>query len=109
MVHVADVQAGLAWYQRAFPLATCVREEEFELLLVDGVQLEVVLSDEKVGSGSAGSVIYWRAGDLNTALSHMRAIGAQLYRGPMKIEQGLGMCQVKDPWGNCIGLRGPVQ
>ena len=43
MVHVADVQAGLAWYQRAFPLATCVREEEFELLLVDGVQLEVVL------------------------------------------------------------------
>ncbi|MDY0831642.1 MULTISPECIES: VOC family protein [unclassified Pseudomonas] len=32
-------------------------------------------------------------------------LGATLYRGPMKIEGGEWMCQVRDPWGNCIGLR----
>jgi len=25
----------------------------------------------------------------------------------MLIENGEAMCQVQDPWGNCIGLRGP--
>jgi len=34
--------------------------------------------------------------------------GAALYRGPIKIEARLSMCQARDPWGNCIGLRGPA-
>ncbi|MEZ8336060.1 glyoxalase/bleomycin resistance/dioxygenase family protein, partial [Vibrio splendidus] len=28
------------------------------------------------------------------------------YRGPMAIENGLFMCQIEDPFGNLIGLRG---
>lgn len=31
---------------------------------------------------------------------------AALYRGPIGIEAGQRMCQVRDPWDNCIGLRG---
>ena len=33
-------------------------------------------------------------------------LGATLYRGPIAIENELFMCQVKDPFGNLIGLRG---
>ncbi|MDX8425330.1 VOC family protein, partial [Vibrio parahaemolyticus] len=39
-------------------------------------------------------------------LSRFEAIGASLYRGPMEIENGLSMCQLEDPFGNLIGLRG---
>jgi uncharacterized protein len=110
MVHVADVEAALAWYERAFPSATrALVPAPFELacLDIDGVRLEVVPTDEKVAAGAAGTVVYWRVSSLSAALDRMIALGATLYRGPMDIEDRLRMCQVRDPWGNCIGLRGP--
>ena len=108
MVHVADVEAGLFWYQQAFPSAErkSIREPFFEYLDVGGVRLEIVPADEKVTSGTAGSVAYWQVEDFDVALQHMQSKGATLYRGPLKVEDNLRMCQVRDPWGNCIGLRG---
>ena len=108
MVHVADVEAGLYWYQQAFPSAKrkSISEPFFEFLDVNGVSIEIVPADEKVSSGAAGSVAYWHVADFDFALSHMQSIGATLYRGPADIEAGKRICQVRDPWGNCIGLRG---
>nr|WP_316644449.1 VOC family protein [uncultured Roseateles sp.] len=108
MVHVSDVETGLAWYRQAFPssVRTVARANGFEFLAVDGVQLEIVLADEKVASGAAGSVVYWHVANFDAALAHLHSIGAVLYRGPMQVENGLNLCQVRDPWGNCIGIRG---
>jgi predicted enzyme related to lactoylglutathione lyase len=108
LVHVSDVKAGIVWYQLAFPAAVPARIEEFnfDFLDIGGVQLEIVPSDEKVSSGACGSVVYWQVPDFGIALLHMQSIGAKLYRGPMEIENGQTICQVQDPWGNCIGLRG---
>lgn len=109
MVHVANVSAGLEWYERAFPGARRVRiaAPAFECLAIGAVRIELVPSDNKVISGAAGSVVYWAVTDFSLALDHFINLGASLYRGPMQIENGLVMCQVQDPWGNCIGLRGP--
>ena len=110
MIHVRDVTAALRWYARAFPQA--VRERlvmptfEFEYLDVDGVMLELVPADEKVSAGASGSVVYWNVPDFDQALAHFQSIGSTIYRGPGEIEDGRRMCQVRDPWGNCIGLRG---
>lgn len=110
MIHVSEVTTALNWYQRAFPYA--VRKKlsmptlEFEYLEVDSVMLELVPTDEKVSSGASGSVVYWKVPDFDQALAHFQSIGATLYRGPAEIENGKRMCQVRDPWGNCIGLRG---
>lgn len=108
MVHVDEVEAGLLWYKQAFPSAErkSIRDPFFEYLDVDGVRIEIVMADEKVTSGVAGSVAYWHVEDFDVALQHMQSIGATLYRGPLKIEDNLRMCQFRDPWGNCIGLRG---
>ena len=107
LIHVADQAAGVAWYSKAFPMAIRkVGEDGFVFLHVQGTAIEIVPADEKVSSGPAGSVVYWRVEDFDEALTHMQEQGAVLYRGPMKIEDGLRMCQVRDPWGNCIGLRG---
>jgi predicted enzyme related to lactoylglutathione lyase len=109
MVHVAEVEAGLAWYERAFTGAVrqSVGDPPFVLLSVGDALIEIVRADEKVSSGAAGSVVYWRVAQFESALSHFQSVGATLYRGPMSIEDGQRMCQVQDPWGNCIGLRGP--
>ena len=76
LIHVSDWRAALAWYQSAFPRAKRVRIESHDFECLDD------------------------------ALDHFKGIGAALYRGPMQIEDNLWMCQVRDPWGNCIGLRG---
>ena len=109
LVHVPDVEAALAWYERALPGAVRCRVEDFDhdYLAIGEVQLEIVPADEKVATGAAGSVVYWRVAEFDGALAHMQNVGATLYRGPMDIEHGQRMCQVLDPWGNCIGLRGP--
>jgi predicted enzyme related to lactoylglutathione lyase len=110
LVHVPDVIAGRSWYQRAFPEAVAVRSQpsDFEFLQIGQTQLEIVFADEKVTCGAAGSVVYWHVEDFEQALAHLTSVGAALYRGPMKIDGDLWMCQVRDPWGNCIGLRGPT-
>ena len=109
MVHVPDVPAAIAWYQRAFPNAVRKRVEahDFDYLTIGEINLELVPADEKVASGAAGSVVYWRVPDFDKALQRLKDIGGILYRGPMEIENGLRMCQIRDPWGNCLGIRGP--
>jgi predicted enzyme related to lactoylglutathione lyase len=108
MVHVPDQAAGFAWYRNAFPEAKIGRvdEHDFDYLQVGEMRIEVVAADDKVCSGAAGSVIYWQVQDMDHRVQHLLACGAVLYRGPMNIELGLRMCQVRHPWGNCIGIRG---
>ena len=68
--------------------------------------IEVVSADDQVGSGAAGSVVYWQTDDFQNRVEFLLNLGAILYRGPMEVEDGMKMCQVKDLWGNCIGIKG---
>ena len=108
MVHVSNVKAALEWYQKVFPNATLqeIGESEFYVLDIDGFSLELVLSDTKVSSGKQGTVLYWSVISLPEAVSHLKSLGATIYRGPMEIENNQSMCQLEDPFGNLIGLRG---
>jgi len=59
-------------------------------------------------AGAAGQVAYWQVEYFDDALERAKHQGAELYRGPLKREEdGQYMCQVKDPFGNLIGLVGP--
>jgi predicted enzyme related to lactoylglutathione lyase len=132
MVHVADVATGSAWYEKVFAGARRLRIEEsgVEVLVIGDLQLEIVPADDKVSCGPCGTVVYWNVADFDAALEHLQNAGATLYRGPLaagppqggsapsggserserggtiEIENGMRMCQVRDPWGNCIGVRG---
>lgn len=109
MVHVSNVDEALSWYSLAFRGSSKrqVGVPGLGLLQVGEVQLEFVPSDHKVSSGPSGSVVYWKVAQFEEALNYFQSVGAKLYRGPMQIEEGHRMCQLQDPWGNCIGLRGP--
>jgi predicted enzyme related to lactoylglutathione lyase len=108
MIHVADWRAGLEWYRRAFPSAVNVREQDFGHVRYQGVSIEIVTADEKVASGAAGSVVYWHAENFDAQRQYLISLGARSYRGPLAIGGPAMMCQLLDPWGNCIGLRGDL-
>jgi predicted enzyme related to lactoylglutathione lyase len=109
MVHVPDWEKGLEWYGRAFPEAQKVHLPEFKFscLELNGIRIEVVTADEKVGAGTAGLAVDWEVENFDDAFAHLTGLGAVLYRGPMSIENGWRMCKLKDPFGNLLGLRGP--
>ena len=111
MIHVEDPAAAVAWYGKAFPETKTEYLAEFDLHLLQmaGFSIEVVRADEKVGSGKKGTVLYWEVPNLAEEIERLEKLGASLYRGPMPIEDGLGMCQLADPFGNLLGLRGPFQ
>jgi predicted enzyme related to lactoylglutathione lyase len=92
----------------AFPEARVETSQPsgFRYLAIGGLQLELVQADEKVPSGAAGSVVYWAVEDFDRALTHFQLVGAKLYRGPMEIDAAEWMAQLRDPWGNCFGIRG---
>ncbi|EKA7375353.1 glyoxalase/bleomycin resistance/dioxygenase family protein [Vibrio parahaemolyticus] len=110
LIHVPNVEKGLAWYQNAFPSAKPIYhpDSDFTVLELEGFSIEIVQADSKVGVGKNGTVLYWSVVELETSLQHFQSLGAKLYRGPMAIENGLIMCQLEDPFGNLIGLRSTV-
>jgi len=109
MIYVPDPLTGIEWYQRAFPEAKRIKlaPEDFECLEYRGIWIEIVGSDDKSGSSCGGSIVYWATPNFAYSLQHFLDLGATIYRGPLAIESGQRMCQVRDPWGNCLGLRGP--
>ncbi|HGN1202381.1 TPA: VOC family protein [Providencia rettgeri] len=108
LIHVPDVQAGLAWYQQAFPQAKAqyLPDFDFTLLHVGDFTIEVVQADKKVSEGKKGTVLYWQVDNFDLAFEHFTQLGAKLYRGPMLIDSNNRMCQPEDPFGNLIGLKG---
>lgn len=108
LIHVPDVSMGLDWYQRAFSnaVAQYLPDFDFTLLHINDFTLEIVQADEKVGAGKKGTVLYWAVESLDEAIAHLTHLGAKLYRGPMLIDNDLRMCQLSDPFGNLIGLKG---
>ncbi len=109
LIHVSSVSEALSWYEQALPGAKrCEIGEPWnvEYLDVGGIMVEFAPADSKVGSGPAGSVVYWSVADFKGMLNRLVELGAKVYRGPIDIETGQAMAQVRDPWGNCIGIRG---
>jgi predicted enzyme related to lactoylglutathione lyase len=64
-------------------------------------------ADNKMPAGAAGQVAYWQVDNFDTALEKAKHLGAELYRGPLTRTDGQYMCQVRDPFGNLLGLIGP--
>lgn len=107
MIHAPDWQAALEWYLQIFPAATRIAlpQYDFECLTLAGIRIECVVADEKVANGAAGTVVYWAVENFDAEWQRMIGLGAQAFRGPMTIENGQKMGQLKDPWGNPFGLR----
>ena len=108
LIHVPDVPAALAWYRAAFPGFRVSRpaSEALAILEGDGFDIEIVRADAKVPAGKGGSVLYWSVSSLEEARGRLVDIGAKPYRGPVPVGDGSSMCQLEDPFGNLLGLRG---
>ena len=106
LMFVPDVRAAAEWYSSVLQLPVSFLGENFAAIEVGSAQLCFHPADAKMPAGHAGQVAYWRVDSLIDASDLFRKAGASLYRGPLAIESGQGMCQIADPFGNLCGLVG---
>ena len=106
LMFVPSVRPAAQWYSSTLGLPASFFDENFASIAVGPVQLCFHVADARVPAGRAGQVAYWRVPSLQDAIAHFQSAGAALYRGPLVIESGQGICQFADPFGNLFGLVG---
>jgi len=106
LMFVSSVRSAAEWYSSLLNLPATFIDDNFAAIEAGSARLCFHLADSKVPAGRAGQVSYWRVGSLNDAMDRFRNAGAVLYRGPLQIASGEGMCQFADPFDNLFGLVG---
>ena len=107
VMFVPSVRDAARWYSSVLQLPLGCIDDNFATIDVGTAQLSFHVADAKVPAGRAGQVAYWRVASLADAMRRLEKAGATLYRGPLAIESGQGVCQFADPFGNLVGLVGP--
>ena len=106
VMFVSSVRDAVAWYGSVLGLPIAQVDDNFATINIGASQLSFHVADAKVAAGHSGQVAYWRVSSLADSSERMVAGGATLYRGPLAIDSGIGICQFADPFGNLIGLIG---
>lgn len=104
---VNDVAKSRDWYRVFFGAEPVEDVPHFASFLINGVHFNLVLADEKNPFSTGGSIGYWLVEDFDGALKRALELGASIYRGPLKVpEIRRTIAQIRDPFGNVIGLEG---
>ena len=107
---VNDVKKSSAWYSKVLNIPLTIDEDNFGLIKIGQNEMCFHQADDKSPVSTGGSVAYWSVENLTETLSLFVKHGGSLYRGPIEIpETNEGICQMKDPFGNVIGLQGKYE
>jgi RimJ/RimL family protein N-acetyltransferase/catechol 2,3-dioxygenase-like lactoylglutathione lyase family enzyme len=104
---VLDLARSRAWYVKALGVDPIIDLPDYVEFRIGQAGLALSACDEKSPFSPGGQVAYWRAASLENATRHFFSLGATLYRGPLAVENGEAVCQIRDPFGNVLGLIGP--
>lgn len=103
-----NVKASRDFYTRLFDQAPIEDLENFVSFRIAGVCLDIALADAKSPTSHGGAVGYWLVDDLKTVIEKSKALGAEIYRGPLKVNEAQRtIVQIIDPIGNVIGFEAP--
>lgn len=105
----ADVAKSTLWYIKVFGKEPEISTPDYTEFRIGTSKSGFAIhpADAKSPLSPGGSVAYWRVSDFDRTLTHLLSHGAVLYRGPLAIEHGQKICQIKDPGDGILGVIGP--
>ena len=103
---VDDLPAARTWYRDLLGTDPIEVRPQLVTFLVDGTRLTLHSPDEfNTPADTRGTVAYWGVDDVDAVVAWCVARGATAHRGPKTIFTGERLCQLRDPFGNLLGLR----
>jgi predicted enzyme related to lactoylglutathione lyase len=101
----SDVSRSSDWYQQLFEIKPIEELSNFVSFNISDVCLDIALADPLSPSSVGGAVGYWQVDNLDQVISRAIALGGEIYRGPLRVEEiQRTIVQIKDPVGNVIGF-----
>jgi predicted enzyme related to lactoylglutathione lyase len=111
MVFAADPQASAQWWGDLLgaPVKTDVSDSGTVYAWVehDGVEMGFHPVDDEHNPRGGSPVVYWSVDDLGQVRERLLAAGCEHHRGPLQVEPGRRIAQLRDPFGTVIGIDGP--
>jgi predicted enzyme related to lactoylglutathione lyase len=101
---VADLSAARKWYAAWLGIEPYFDQPFYVGFDVDGFELGLHPDSPDHRAGRAGGVSYWKIDDLDGEWSRLLAHGAEALSAPQDVGDGVRVAQVRDPFGNAIGL-----
>lgn len=101
---VPDLAAAKAWYNKAFQTEPYFDEPFYVGYNIAGYELGLMPFGEDSVSVGTNILSYWGVADVQEAYDFFLAAGAVSDGPPTNVGGEIMTAEVKDPWGNLIGL-----
>jgi predicted enzyme related to lactoylglutathione lyase len=102
--HVPDLDRAKAWYASVFQQQPYFDQPFYVGFNIGGYELGLHPDESGTRAGSGGTVAYWRVPEIESAVRHFRASGAQIMEPVQEVGEGIKVAAVSDPFGNLVGL-----
>jgi predicted enzyme related to lactoylglutathione lyase len=111
MIFADDPEASARWWGRFLgsPVKTDVSDTGavYAWVRAGGIELGFHPADDGRNPRGGSPVVYWGVDDLDQARDRLLAAGCEHHRGPLIIEPGRRIAQLRDPFGRIVGVEGP--
>lgn len=102
---VRELKKARDWYAEILGILPYRDDNDFVGFHLKDCDLCFHRADVKSKSRGASQVAYWEVKDLTKIMKLLQAKGATVYRKYISIPEGGRVVQLKDPFGNIIGLK----
>ncbi|TYP88992.1 VOC family protein [Blastococcus xanthinilyticus] len=102
---VPDLAAATTWYTARLGAPPARRSRRLVSFDLGGSRLTLHVADGYNSGGPDGCVAYWDVEDVDRVAEEWIGQGAAVHRGPTTVGTGERLCQLRDPFGNLIGVR----
>jgi uncharacterized glyoxalase superfamily protein PhnB len=111
MIFAEDPRAAATWYAAALGGGELTvlpgPAGEFVLFMLGELEVGFHPADPQKNPPGGSPVVYWAVSSLSQARCALLAAGASPHRGPLVVDSGRSICQLRDPFGGIFGLDGP--
>lgn len=97
-----NIEQAAEWYEHILGIGPYRQDESFVGFHLDDCDLCLHRKDEK--SAQASQVLYWMVNDLAATIEALTIEGCSIYRDSIEVPEGGRVVQLKDPFGNILGL-----
>lgn len=101
---VSDLSKAKDWYSKAFQAKPYFDEVFYVGFNIAGYELGLHPEDKEVKEKAESVMTYWGVENIEEEYKRFLSLGASVHQAPQNVGGEIVVAEVKDPWGNIIGL-----